>query len=536
MASRRVLRGLVLVMALTAVLACPWTIASAVDHFPDVPSGHPYEEAIEALAVRGIVGGYADGTFGPDDPVVRMQFAKMIVLTIGRPVTAADACPFPDVPEGTAQNPLYPDHYVAVAAASVLTTGYPDGTFRPYDRITRYQVITMAVRAGGNKLKDPPVGWLGVLDYSDPTHGQNLRKAEYNGVTEGLQGLSASWDGSLDASRAECAQVLWNLWQIRIVKNEWTNPPAAGAPAPRGGHSMVFANQTGQAYLFGGMKQVNGLLYYSDETWSYQRQTYTWTELNPTGAVPSSRFGASMVWIPGISAAILFGGDPSTGGDDETWSFDPIAIAWTKLSPAGPVPAPRYGQAMVLEPVSHRIILFGGKSDPGQGFNDTWQYDPILGTWTELHPFGAVPGVRWNHSMVWMGSTGKILLFGGNGGGAAGLLDDTWVYDPVANTWTELAPAGPVPSARLGHAMAYHPSLDRVVLFGGWRGGVYLDDTWFFDPATGAWEEIEPRGLVPPGRSSHSMYYDPLGGVLVVFGGNGGTARLGDTWVFDPLE
>ena len=44
-----------------------------------------------------------------------------------------------------------------------------------------------------------------------PTHGENIRKAEFNGLLDGLEGLSASWDGLQPATRGECAQMLWNL-------------------------------------------------------------------------------------------------------------------------------------------------------------------------------------------------------------------------------------------------------------------------------------------------------------------------------------
>ena len=47
--------------------------------FPDVPDSHRYAHAINELARLGIVSGRSDGTFGPDEPVLRAQFAKMIV-------------------------------------------------------------------------------------------------------------------------------------------------------------------------------------------------------------------------------------------------------------------------------------------------------------------------------------------------------------------------------------------------------------------------------------------------------------------------
>ena len=45
--------------------------------------GHPDELHITKLAALGIVAGYGDGLFGPEDPVTREQFAKMLVLSAG---------------------------------------------------------------------------------------------------------------------------------------------------------------------------------------------------------------------------------------------------------------------------------------------------------------------------------------------------------------------------------------------------------------------------------------------------------------------
>ncbi|MCL5942460.1 MAG: S-layer homology domain-containing protein [Actinobacteria bacterium] len=93
--------------------------------FVDV-AGHPYRAAIEAVAAAGIVQGSFDAQgrriFRPDQPVVRQQFAKMIVEALSLPVSEADVCLFADVDRsGPAE--LYPDNYVAVAAAWGITRG-----------------------------------------------------------------------------------------------------------------------------------------------------------------------------------------------------------------------------------------------------------------------------------------------------------------------------------------------------------------------------------------------------------------------------
>jgi hypothetical protein len=202
--------GAVVLMAVATSIA---SLALAVSGFPDVPATHPHYAAITDLASRGIIGGYINGNFGPGDPVTRQQFAKMIVLTSGYPVSESDVCYFVDV-EKSGGSSFYPDNYVAVAAAHQITTGITPTTFSPTSHITRYQVISMAVRAaddlGPGLLAAPPTGWTGNATWAaDPTHGTNAARAEYNGLLAGLDLAALNPAGEM--SRGEVAQVLHNL-------------------------------------------------------------------------------------------------------------------------------------------------------------------------------------------------------------------------------------------------------------------------------------------------------------------------------------
>jgi hypothetical protein len=170
------------------------------------------------VAARGIVSGFSDGTFRPLDAVKRQQFAKVIVLSLGLPVSLSDVCPFPDVPSGLdPTDPLYPDHYVAVCAAHGITEGLTPTTFAPYNFITRFQLITMVVRGLNGRypglLQTPPGSYVSTWNPTlSPQHGQNARLAEYNGLLAGLP--LASLDPFAPMPRGEVAQILWNMLQV----------------------------------------------------------------------------------------------------------------------------------------------------------------------------------------------------------------------------------------------------------------------------------------------------------------------------------
>jgi hypothetical protein len=203
--------GLLVVAALVLVMASP-ALAPAPS-FPDVPAGHPYHDAILDLASRGIINGYPNGDFGPGDSVTRQQFAKMVVLSGGYPVSELNVCLFWDV-DWSGLGSLYPDNYVAVAALHGITLGKTLTTFGPGDTISRFQVITMVVRAADDLdpglLADPPLGDVPTWDPAlSAAHGQNAWRAEYNGLLDGLP--LNELDPWGDMSRGEVAQVLHNL-------------------------------------------------------------------------------------------------------------------------------------------------------------------------------------------------------------------------------------------------------------------------------------------------------------------------------------
>ena len=75
---------------------------------------------------------------------------------------------------------------------------------------------------------------------------------------------------------------------------------------------------------------------------------------------------------------------------------------------------------------------------------------------------------------------GKIVLFGGTDSKAKTYFNDTYTFDFVANAWTKVTPVGEVPALRAGHRMAYDQVSGTVVLFGGWDGTQYYNDTWAF--------------------------------------------------------
>ncbi|MCJ7796700.1 MAG: S-layer homology domain-containing protein, partial [Thermoleophilia bacterium] len=189
--------------------------------FIDVPPGHPYATAIADLVEKQVISGYGNGTFGPGNPTIRQQFAKMIVLSLGLPVSETDVCTFVDV-DISGPSSLYPDNYIAVAAANAITQGTSPGHFSPDRRVTRAQAVTMAVRAidrlKPGTLTPTPAGFQSTWGDFSVDHATLAAKAEANGLLADLGADASHPDGNLsaldpfgDMSRGEVAQLLHNL-------------------------------------------------------------------------------------------------------------------------------------------------------------------------------------------------------------------------------------------------------------------------------------------------------------------------------------
>ncbi len=113
--------------------------------FSDVPANHPFCGAIEWLAQQGITTGYPDGGYHPGEPVSREAMAAFLFRTMNDgadPVCAAGGRRFTDVRAGdTLCGP------VEWLATTGITTGWPDGTFRPWASVERQAMAAFLHRA-----------------------------------------------------------------------------------------------------------------------------------------------------------------------------------------------------------------------------------------------------------------------------------------------------------------------------------------------------------------------------------------------------
>lgn len=246
----------------------------------------------------------------------------------------------------------------------------------------------------------------------------------------------------------------------------------------------------------------------SIETWLYDAERNNWTQLEPGTTVPPGRSDASIAYDGRTHKVVLFGGlglfDHTICPRNDTWLFDPVTRTWTNVTPLVS-PSARRGQAMAYNPKDHRVVLFGGHEfrcgfgfpeDHGPRVNDTWLYDAMTNTWT-----------------------------------------DVTIREGCAKGWPRGAPcAADAPPPRSGAGLVYDPRRSEFVLFGGASAESYqgpvLGDVWGLDASTYGWAEI-PSSRAPSPRSVHGMTYDGIALAPILYGGCDRSACSYDTWWYD---
>jgi hypothetical protein len=113
--------------------------------FPDLTTEHPYYRENIKLVNLGVMAGNTDGTYGPDQPVTREQFAKILVFGAGMQEEAVERTDrFHDLPRDGWANP-----YVYLAWKHKFIYGTSETTFDPTGHVNGGQLMAILVRMLG---------------------------------------------------------------------------------------------------------------------------------------------------------------------------------------------------------------------------------------------------------------------------------------------------------------------------------------------------------------------------------------------------
>ena len=178
-------------------------------NFVDLPADHWSYKAVSSLASSGIIAGYEDGSFLPDNGITRAEFAKLMVTAFK--FTGSKEKIFDDVENGA----WYAD-FVNIAADNELINGY-DGKFRPNDRIKRQDAILIAYRCA----QRVGVAYSGTYDFDDIYDADSyawpaIFSLAANKVISGDNANCVNPQSEI--TRAEAAQLIYGLINDVYIK------------------------------------------------------------------------------------------------------------------------------------------------------------------------------------------------------------------------------------------------------------------------------------------------------------------------------
>ncbi|MDQ3928466.1 MAG: S-layer homology domain-containing protein [Chloroflexota bacterium] len=205
----------------TATPMPTWTPGPCNMRFNDLPDSNWAYSYISNLYCRNVISGFPDGTFRPNADITRGQFTKMLVLAFNMTWQVPNQPTFSDVPLGSTYSA-----FVETAVKAGIVGGYPDGTFRPNEPVTRGQAVKMIVIAAyweqsfpsTATFNDIPTGhW--AFSYVEAAYQHHV----INGYTDG------TFRPQVGMSRAQVSKVL------TIATQPWlplSRPDGETSPVP----------------------------------------------------------------------------------------------------------------------------------------------------------------------------------------------------------------------------------------------------------------------------------------------------------------
>ncbi len=155
----KILKSLIIFLGLILALN-----ATAFADFNDVDDSELYRKAIEFLQETGIVNGYADGTYRPDNEVNRAEMLKIVFEAVGIEEEVLEpfqnqSC-FSDVPAGA-----WFTKYVCYAKSEGYVDGYADGSFRPANPVNIVEAVKIVLEVFGIEYEeDEEIWYRGIIN------------------------------------------------------------------------------------------------------------------------------------------------------------------------------------------------------------------------------------------------------------------------------------------------------------------------------------------------------------------------------------
>jgi hypothetical protein len=202
------------------LLSAKESLAAAGD-FSDVPVTHKNHTAIMELKSLGVIQGYPDGTFKPEQNVNRAEALKIILLGSDITVDAANnQKSFNDVEPGSWYVP-----YIIKAVQLGIIQGYPDGSFKPAQTLNLVENLKMLLLTNNIDLTKITVTQNPYKDaFANQWYAKYLQYAKDKNLIDADRGNFIYPAGEM--TRGKLAEVMYRLIYIQKDQNQVPEPGA----------------------------------------------------------------------------------------------------------------------------------------------------------------------------------------------------------------------------------------------------------------------------------------------------------------------
>jgi hypothetical protein len=182
--------------------------------FNDISFEHPEFEEIVALYYKGVISGYPDGTFRPDNKINRAEFLKFVVEATKVDFTLIDKedlfdC-FEDV-NGVSKHWFAP--FVCSAKHKGWVGGYSDGTFLPSRNIGKAEGLKIILSAFGFSV--PEFDTFVVIPYSDISPDDWFLGVAKVGKDNKLISVGEKFNAGWELTRADVARMIYRSMEVK---------------------------------------------------------------------------------------------------------------------------------------------------------------------------------------------------------------------------------------------------------------------------------------------------------------------------------
>ncbi|MDZ4217225.1 MAG: S-layer homology domain-containing protein, partial [Candidatus Gracilibacteria bacterium] len=212
-------KALITLAFITVLTLLTFLPAANANPFLDVRQGSALETMVNEMVEKGIISGYPDGTFKPEQTINRAEALKIIFLA--SMITLNDQSLLTNLPFSDINTKEWYAPYIALAKLKNIVQGYPDGRFRPEQDVNRAEFIKMAMAAQRDYADD--IAATDPIPFTDIDLQQWYAPYVIYGLQRNLIPKQSKLNPTGNMSRQNAVEIIYAVSHYNDERVKWEN-------------------------------------------------------------------------------------------------------------------------------------------------------------------------------------------------------------------------------------------------------------------------------------------------------------------------